>query len=255
MDNFDYKKLAKSNAIILKWRQKTMSLINENNRKMFSSAFGLRKNSTMVYYVRFFKKHYKEAVNLLGQSLVKDYKKMFYAESIENELITKFIPAIFSWMNKYELTEDQREEVYSEMLLSLRNSVWMYLRSDINFSTYAINGLKAGIPRAIARIRKNLAINRCISFEELSRSGNSELDYASSIEDNKTSEQELYEVKEFIKKICDDANLTVKQRESIERYFSTGETDKFMFYDTRRRLRLFYKGKNEVREVIESLLS
>ena len=253
MDNIDYKKLAKSNAILLKWRQRTMALINETNRKMFASAFGLRKNGTVVYYVRFFKKHRKEAANLLGVGFERDYPKMFYGEIVENDLIIKFIPAIFSWMNKYQLTEDQKEEIYAEMLLSLRNSVWMYMRPDIMFSTYAINGLKVGIPRAIARIREKFALNKFISYEELS--GSNEGSFAASIEDEKNSESELFEIKEFIDKICQDANLTDKQRESIERYIETGETDKFMFYDTRKRLKKFYKEKHEVREVIEGLLN
>jgi hypothetical protein len=253
MDNIDYKKLAKSNAILLKWRQRTMALINETNRKMFTSAFGIRKNGTVVYYVQFFKKHRKEAANLLGKAFERDYPKMFYGEIVENDLIIKFVPAIFSWMNKYQLTEDQREEVYAEMLLSLRNSVWMYLRPDIMFSTYAINGLKIGIPRAIARIREKLALNKFISHEELS--GSKEGSFAASIEDEKNIESELFEIKEFIDKICQDANLTEKQRKSIERYLETGETDKFMFYNTRNRLKKFYKEKHEVREVIEGLLN
>jgi hypothetical protein len=65
----------------------------------------------------------------------------------------------------------------------------------------------------------------------------------------------LFEIKEFIDKICQDANLTEKQRKSIERYLETGETDKFMFYNTRNRLKKFYKEKHEVREVIEGLLN
>jgi hypothetical protein len=253
MDNIDYKKLAKSNAILLKWRQRTAALINESNRTMFLSAFGIRKNSTIAFYIRFFRKHRKEAANLLGAAFEKDYNKMFYGEVVENELIIKFIPAIFSWMNKYQLTEDQREEIYSEMLLSLRTSVWMYLRTDVMFSTYAINGLKIGIPRAIARVREKLALNQFVSYEELS--GSQEGSFAASIEDNSTSHEEIFEIQDFVAKICDDANLTEKQRESIERYLATGETDKFMFYDTRKRLRRFYKEKQEVREVIEGLLN
>jgi hypothetical protein len=255
MEDIDYVKLAKANTLVKKWREKTISLINDKNRKMFSDAFGIRKINTTVYFVRFFKKHYKEAVNLLGKQFARDYKKMFYAETVENELIKKFIPAVYSWLGKMKISGEDFEDVFSEMLLAVRNSVWMYTRSDIMFTTYAINGIKAGIPFAISRINEKKSLNRTVSFEELTKNSDESADFAGSIEDHRQQKDSDYEVKEFLEKICSEANLTVKQREVIEKFLKTGETDKFLFYDTRKRLRKFYEEREDLREAVEKLLN
>jgi DNA-directed RNA polymerase specialized sigma subunit len=125
----DYERLAKSNALQLKWAEKlkiakndylsTMIKINMN-KEAFIASLPAKKR----------------------RQFIKDMDKMFYAAEIENELITQYRPAVFHLIRRFKvLTDEVRNELESLGYQSLRSAVWRYSMSHIKFITFAFNGM------------------------------------------------------------------------------------------------------------------
>lgn len=139
----DYKKLARSNTINLKWRDKLINKIRSNYKdpkiKLLKASLPAVNFFGMMM---FFKNNKKEAAKLFGPNFLKDYKDMFYAAEIENELIKQYIPAIYSILRNKKINPILFDELINQMICGFREVVWRFNREDLQFSTYAITSLK-----------------------------------------------------------------------------------------------------------------
>jgi len=232
----DYKKLAKANLKLLFWRDKVREHAKSN--KDFRIAHNMNAKSNIQKVVRFFKKHKKEAVALLGKKFEREYKSLFYAFSVENDLIKQFIPAIYKVITAHGVRKDYHDDFFSELMISLRDSVWMYTRPEIKFATYAINGIKKNIiylkiNAAEDMVRKNYILyddfkgNDVESpFEELAVDKAKPIDYETTFA-------------EFIERVCEEAKLTPIQKEHIHNFYKDGIASKYTFFVTRKKLKKY----------------
>ena len=232
----DYKKLAKANLKLLFWRDKVREHAKSN--KDFRITHNMNAKSNIQKVVRFFKKHKKEAVALLGKKFEREYKSLFYAFSVENDLITQFIPAIYKVIAIHGVRKDYHDDFFSELMISLRDSVWMYTRPEIKFTTYAINGIKKNIiylkiNAAEDMVRKNYILyddfkgNDVESpFEELAVDKAKPIDYETTFA-------------EFIDRVCEEAKLTPIQKEHIQNFYKDGIASKYTFFVTRKKLKKY----------------
>jgi hypothetical protein len=249
----DYKKLAGSNLKLLGWADKVR--LHAKDNKDFRVVYGLNAKSNIQKVVRFFKKHKKEAVALLGRKFEREYKSLFYASSVENDLIIQFLPAIHKALNDHKISQNEYDDFQSELMFSLRHSVWMYTRSDIKFTTYAINGIKKNIiylkiDAAEERVKKNYVLfddyRGFISdgvetpFEEIA------------VDNSKPVEPETNFV-EFIERVCDEAKLTDIQKEHIKTFYTGGVASKYTFFATRKKLKKYVLNNLETLPRMEDI--
>lgn len=224
----DYKKLASSNSLLAKWKLALDSIEDKSlKRDLKSYNLGYKKN--FFYYVNFFKNDYKVAEKILGPQFSKDRKKMFFAETVESELIMQYRPAIFSEFRSKKVTIDIMDEVFQNCLIGLRESVWKYARKDIKFSTYAINGIRnnIGFYRAQKSDAKKKLNDVAISFSQFAQL-DSEASFEAQIPDERSNEKCL-PVFDFIMSIAQDARLTHKHIDEMKIYVEDKRNRKVNF--------------------------
>ncbi len=249
----DYAKLAKANNLVFKWRNKLKSHINKKNIKFFSQTYGLRPVSGTLIYVKFFTKNYKEAVNILGSEFEKEYKDLFYAFEIENDLIKQYQPAIYRYgmqrlfSNKGKRNEYEVDELESYLLLCLRDCVWNYREENIKFSTFAISSIKKNSRFFFGNASRNRSSCPYPMYEDMkirNKSG-TPLDFSEVIVSNAKTETGALESSAVIEKLCDLAGITDRQRSEITKYVKTGEYSKFTFFVARKALREFVESQKD----------
>lgn len=225
----DYKKLAFSNSLIAKWKLVLDSIQDESVKRDLKASYNLGYNKNFFYYVNFFKNHSNKASKILGSQFAKDKKKMFFAETVETELILQYRPAIYAEFRNKRITVDIREEIFQHCLIGLRESVWKYARSDIKFSTYAINGIRnnIGFYRSQRSDAKKKWDDVVTSFSQLTQS-DSEPSFETCIEDKRDHDKCL-PVFDFILSIAKDAALTKQHINEIKYYVAEKRTRKVDF--------------------------
>ena len=246
----DYKKLAQSNKVLLRWKNKLLDNINTNNKKFFYDTYGIRRNSNIIKIAMMFKKYHKECCNLLGPNFSKDKSKMFYAEKVEDQLISQYIPAIILEMKKANIKDNETEEIYSGLLIHLRSSVWMYTRSNIKFCTFAINGIRSSVKFARAQIYKKSKAKgfmKTFLFEDMPSSCETESAKDFICVDNNSIEHGHVDSIDFINSICKEAKLTTLQKDAIFDFIKNGNSLNYKqaFFVAKRVLKKYIQKNTE----------
>ena len=138
MHHFDFEKLCESNSILWKWAE--YFKIENNNFLNFS--YKLPKN-----YQMFLDKIEDPNDRKIFK---KDFKKMFFAREIENDLFKQYHPVILSSLRKFPIKDREIFEfAYDVGVSSLRGAIWRYRIITTKFLSYAMTGIIQAIRGAI----------------------------------------------------------------------------------------------------------
>jgi len=217
--DINYKKLAKQNIIINKWVTDLTNIIKSKSQHEKMKQLGLCFHSCFFTKV-FFLLENSEAEKILGESFIKEKKKIGkpYAWEIENQLITQYIPGIWSRFrlrNVASKFENNFDDIYQFVLNGIRESVWKYQRPDIKFVTYCLNGMDNNIIIFHKR-STNRNVNKVFNFLSYTRP-NDDSSIEESIADYRSTKINPVN---FIQSLYGPAGLNEKETEAIDIYLS-----------------------------------
>lgn len=213
----NYEKLAESNKVTLKWRNALVERIKGRSKEPEVKAIKkLLPATNFLGIVSFLKDNKKKAAAILGSEFTKDYKKMFYAAEIENELIKQYVPAVYSVLRNKKFNPMYADDLLNDLLYSLREIVWRYNRKDLQFSTYAITSLKNNYYYKMANIarKKNYVYKNPLIIID-------DLNHHSSSFSGRNSEFEINDqisFHDFMKRILKEIKFTKSQKNCLIRF-------------------------------------
>ena len=254
MIQIDYAKLSKSNQLFFNWKNKIHDLMMQSNMKQERQLYQLGYNRNFYYYVKFFKNNTQIAAKYLGKKFVKDMPKMFFAETIENDLIVQYVPAIYSEMSKHTIPPMLWQDLYDYLLIGLRDSVWRYSREDIKFSTYAINGLRNNIRFFMSNSARERRMSKSagILFSDMNlyEDENGSPAFEKAVVDERKDIDRL-EIADTVRHIAVKANVTPQQMDAINFYIDHGYAENERCSNARRKMAKYAKQHiDELQDVL-----
>jgi hypothetical protein len=129
-DICDMARLRRSNDLAWKWFSRT----------------GLYKNQYIPWVINLQKEPnaFKSSLSPSFKSaFTKDFKEMFYAAEVENDIIKQYDRMVHYCMKKIRHIPCQEDDMYSTGLITIRNCIWQYrnLRIKCSFTTYCHNSV------------------------------------------------------------------------------------------------------------------
>lgn len=126
---FDYKKLAESNELLWQWSL----YFKIHNNYFLEFAYKLADN----------KKLYLNKIinNEVKKKFLNDFETMFYAKTVENELIKQYIPMVHLCVRRFKIiSADAKQDAFDIGLQALRGAIWRYRITKHKFLSYAMTG-------------------------------------------------------------------------------------------------------------------